>query len=740
LHDKARAAQAEAASNGEIASLTRTHHGETRLPNAEKYDMGDGYRLVVQLVDAKQQMRAFLFAGKHDDADRWLDNHKDYVWIKRPTDGTLEFVQVTIREPSPRTPDLDLESPESLLELPLLRDLNEKEWNTLALQSPLLEYVKQVTPSRWETDAEGVYEHIEKLSPDKSGLLLDVLEHAHNREWSALHRRIEVVAGNAIPVEGKEAADAMLDPVNSEIFITWDDSKDLGEDKEWVDWMLFLHAEQKDLTKRDMSGPARLRGVSGSGKTCVMIHRARFLAKKYGQPTLVITLTASMRKLLDNLLGTLCGVERSLITTYTMTSLARDVVRELHPKSERWYTMARSERLRAILKEACRIVKGHSDFIKTPIRQLNDLGLELFLKEEIAYVRGRLRPSDYDKYPTKAFKRTGRSQALAEIGRRVCLEAINYWDQELRGSNTLDYEGIVQCALDLALNQDQEKQKFRWRSVLVDEVQDLSQLEVSLLANLMSPDGETMHAAQNGLFLVGDGAQSIYKKGFSLKSIGVNVSNRSYVFKKNYRNTLEILTAAYGLIRKYEFADIDEDNLQLPLEPDFATRRGEKPALVKCPSMAEEARFIRQSIQTLLAGKEASAAAQTCIIGANVAIRDFLANELTNHGILWAELREDAAVESERIKISTIESAKGHEFVTVFIAGLVEGVLPQRNIAVEDFSREAARLYVAMTRARDSLYLSYSSNHNDKPSPFLASLQGDCTEVEFSNGQVVPLT
>jgi hypothetical protein len=66
---KVRAAMTEAQTNGSISDLSRTHHGESRLPNAEKYDLGSGHRLVVQLVDGAQKARAFLFAGDHEDAE-----------------------------------------------------------------------------------------------------------------------------------------------------------------------------------------------------------------------------------------------------------------------------------------------------------------------------------------------------------------------------------------------------------------------------------------------------------------------------------------------------------------------------------------------------------------------------------------------------------------------------------------------------------------------------------------------
>lgn len=361
--------------------------------------------------------------------------------------------------------------------------------------------------------------------------------------------------------------------------------------------MLFLHPEQKKLVRLNLNGAARLRGVSGSGKTCVMVHRARYLAKEDGEKILIVTLTESMRKLLDNLLNALCGAERSLIVTYTMNSLATDIIRRFHPRGETWYTMATQQRLQDIEGEAVRIVREHADFQKTPLTKLDGQRLARFVRDEISYVRGRLPMTEYDHYPTKAFKRTGRIQPLGEVGRSVCLQAIRYWDQELNKSHTLDYEGIIQAAWAVVSRSEKlHNNGLALRSILVDEVQDLSQLEVRLLGQLRI-NGRPASAVGNGLFLVGDGAQTIYRRGFSLSSIGISVSRRSCVMKKNYRNSLEILKAAYGLIEDYEFTDIDEDSIQKPLEPDYATRHGDRPFIIKCRSLEEEADFVARQVQ-----------------------------------------------------------------------------------------------------------------------------------------------
>lgn len=67
--------------------------------------------------------------------------------------------------------------------------------------------------------------------------------------------------------------------------------------------------------------------------------------------------------------------------------------------------------------------------------------------------------------------------------------------------------------------------------------------------------------------------------------------------------------------------------------------------------------------------------------------------------------------------VSTLHNAKGHEFRAIFILGLYEGALPLYSAAEEEeVEREPSLLYVAMTRAKELLYLSYSSlDMNNKP-------------------------
>lgn len=757
---KVKVALAEAAADGKISSINRTNNGETRIDNAEKYDLGDGYRLVVQLIDDKENTRAFLFAGDHEESEQWLKSHKDYKWVKNKNDQTLEFIQVSEKElDHSKVVDPDLTSAEALRGLPLLRVVEPSTWQSLNIKNGLLEYISSITSEDWECDPSGILEHIENISSTENAMLIDdLISHAHKGELTQLTKRIHLALGSAQISTGSDLAKASTEPQNSEIFVTWEEVASLPENSSWADWLLFLHPEQKAIAVKDFRGSARLRGVSGSGKTCVMLHRAKFLAKKYRKPILLLTLTESMRKLLDSLIKELCGVESSYITTSTISNFAKTIIEELHPKGPAAYRVATSLTTKDVNAEVVEFVRNHKFFPHTKLSNLDNIDLIRFVEEEVFFIRTRLRFSEFPIYvDTQAFKRTGRIVRLSEEGRRVFLDAAIFKVSKLKELCLLDHEGIVSAAVSLLMNDTASLASFGWasfdsislseninrympyRSILVDEVQDLSQLEVAMLAAMpMDAEKNVIANAENGLFLVGDGAQTIYNKGFSLKNCGVSVNNRSYVLQKNYRNSKEIMAAAYSLIEKYKFADIDEENVTTPTKPDFAVRTGEKPFVIKCKSEADEitftASFIANSIKDFQETNETDCYPPICVIGFNQNIRNRVSDTLLAMDIQVTELKQSSALESANsVVISTIESAKGHEFQKIFIVGATDGVIPNRFSGDNEsnLAREASRLYVGMTRAQESLFITYNIEKDNMPSRFLIDIQHLCDEYEY---------
>ena len=65
--------------------------------------------------------------------------------------------------------------------------------------------------------------------------------------------------------------------------------------------MVFLHPDQHKLIERAYSGPARVRGAAGTGKTVVGLHRAAHLARSYDGPILFTTYIRTLPPVLEQL-------------------------------------------------------------------------------------------------------------------------------------------------------------------------------------------------------------------------------------------------------------------------------------------------------------------------------------------------------------------------------------------------------------------------------------------------------
>jgi DNA helicase-2/ATP-dependent DNA helicase PcrA len=95
--------------------------------------------------------------------------------------------------------------------------------------------------------------------------------------------------------------------------------------------------------------------------------------------------------------------------------------------------------------------------------------------------------------------------------------------------------------------------------------------------------------------------------------------------------------------------------------------------------------------------------------------------------------------DDERLVLSTIHSAKGLEWQCVFVIWLVDGRFPSvySFMTEEQLEEERRLLYVAVTRAKQHLFLTYPINIYDKatgsvlskPSRFLDDMPASCLDM-----------
>ena len=108
----------------------------------------------------------------------------------------------------------------------------------------------------------------------------------------------------------------------------------------------------------------------------------------------------------------------------------------------------------------------------------------------------------------------------------------------------------------------------------------------------------------------------------------------------------------------------------------------------------------------------------------------------------WLALRTDLDALDEGaddyVTLMTVHTAKGLEFPVVFVSGLEESIFPHANSMFEAAGLEEERrlAYVAITRARERLYLTHAhsrslfgSTQHNPPSRFLGEIPGECVEA-----------
>jgi DNA helicase-2/ATP-dependent DNA helicase PcrA len=113
---------------------------------------------------------------------------------------------------------------------------------------------------------------------------------------------------------------------------------------------------------------------------------------------------------------------------------------------------------------------------------------------------------------------------------------------------------------------------------------------------------------------------------------------------------------------------------------------------------------------------------------------------------------QDSLIKSENaVKLMTVHAAKGLEFPYVFVTGLEQDLFPHRrmsagSVSKEDEEEERRLFYVAVTRAKKKLFLSYASVRTifgqrqvNLPSEFLGDIEDEYLETEERVGDHEPV-
>ena len=367
----------------------------------------------------------------------------------------------------------------------------------------------------------------------------------------------------------------------------------------------------------------------------------------------------------------------------------------------------------------------HPDFknwLRDLAKHLEDYRIDTsrYLREEFTLIRSAF--SVVERNPGYlSFIRAGRSIALLDDLRKDVLRLLLYYEEWMLHGELLDVPELTQAVQPLWREIRDLPPEKRFRCLLVDEYQDFSTQDLRLLMWVPPRDKE------NAFFIAGDPVQKIMVKRLSLTDAGLEEGSAKRVeIKKNYRNSRQILKAASQLANEYgRRAAAQGEDVQV-LDPELAARETVPPIALKTSVPIRKAWEL--ALECL--GSRYTEAWTICLATAApaaVSVADILAQKPAE--VSAKVLSGDCINEKDTMIVGEIHDLKGFEFNVVIILGCDHSSFPGTGVPRDERWRDALRLYVAMTRARDQVYFFYST----EPSEFLLQMKD---EMLWQEGEV----
>ncbi len=456
-------------------------------------------------------------------------------------------------------------------------------------------------------------------------------------------------------------------------------------------WIAFLHPSQRAIVDLTPRGAVKVTGSAGTGKTVVAMHRARALAR-LGHRVLLTSFVTTLCENLQKNLRKLCNKEElAKITVATIDKQALALARKVDGKLQ----PAVPDQVKKLVAD---LAGRHAPTF--------DPAFVVAEWDAVIEAQGLAAWPEY-----RAASRTGRGRPLSVTDRKTLWQVYGNALATLEARHEATWSTLCRRAT-VALAAGTAVSPFD--AVIVDELQDLRPTALRLVRALVGDHPER-------LLLAGDAGQQIYAGGFSLSTLGIDVRGRSHILRINYRTTEEIRRTADRVL-----SDAGDD-LDGGTEDRTKTRsllRGPPPTLApfadRKAELADAVRWVKECRARGLAAEDIALFARTSKRA------DEVEAALAGQGITAAGLDDEHSTVGA-VQVGTMHRAKGLEFKAVLIVDAGADTLPSPGLlrsAVDPqdrdnaLARERQLLYVAMTRARDLLRVTWSG----KPCPFLSPL------------------
>ena len=255
-----------------------TNHGENRIKHCRKYDLSnDAHRLVTVHTDGHIYL---LHVGTHEEVEKWLDRNRGLTITAHTKTNEIRVTHISRAETEgPReSGGLNLTAITDA-NVPYLKRL-DFDVREFVPQAFLVRQLESLNENSTDTEIEEIAVHIAESDPKIGYLLLDILLELRAGNKGAALARIDEYRGQAkdLATDAGLEVRAIASEVNSDkalvlTGLSEEEIKKLFAPDRFQDWMLFPHPEQKRIAEKDFDRPTVLTGVSGSGKTCVVVRR-----------------------------------------------------------------------------------------------------------------------------------------------------------------------------------------------------------------------------------------------------------------------------------------------------------------------------------------------------------------------------------------------------------------------------------------------------------------------------------
>ncbi|MDY5152621.1 UvrD/REP helicase N-terminal domain-containing protein [Actinobaculum suis] len=503
-------------------------------------------------------------------------------------------------------------------------------------------------------------------------------------------------------------------------FLEKDDKEALRrvlDTKNFGDWLTFLHPSQRGIVEGNLS---KVSGGAGTGKTVVVLHRTDRLLRESPVENPRILLTTFTRALANSLQDQMSrltpGYPRATapgapgLTIMGVDAVARYVVdnasrAEIEAASAGVFGVTFRDKPRVLSAKAEEQL-WHQAVAFTPQLENPELQSTDFLRSELEDIVFGHEISTWPEYAR--VKRTGRGRALNRRQRKGVWETCAAYLRLCSESGRLPWSGMAILAARLV------RGKPLFDHTLIDEAQDFS-----------APHWRFLRAAtregRNDIFLAEDSHQRIYGRQLTLSHYGIHTRGSSRRLTLNYRTTRENLSYAIRLLEGGDWRDSAGESENLA--GYRSARSGPEPQIIACTGLPEEislaAAYINRWLGHTSAATNDAGSAAAGATGANPSVQ---IGVLVRTNRLVTTVRTGIAnhgVDTRDVSFMTMHNAKGLEFTHVIMMGVDERHVPFLREGLGDVerdeaeNRERALLYVAASRARDQLVITYSGEASE---------------------------